>query len=206
MRRDFERAAPHIKALAEFASDHEISQWQDFGWFLEGWSHWHAGNRVAGIMEMRRAVSRLAEQSFVLLDGLFKSVLAKAEGEGGEIEAALSTIESAIAVSERTGQRTYDSEVLRTRGEILAQQNPADSASAEQSFLAAIAVAQAQKTRSFELRAALSLAKLYRPIGRDAEANAVLGPALEGFSPTREFPEIEEARLFMAANDAGARS
>jgi hypothetical protein len=55
------------------------------------------------------------------------------------------------------------------------------------------------KRRKFELRAALSLAKLYQSTNRAAEADAVLTPALAGFSPTPEFPEIEEARRLLAA-------
>ena len=66
-------------------------------------------------------------------------------------------------------------------------------------FLAAIAVAQQQKARSFELLAALSLAKLYRTTGRPADAQSALGAALEGFSPTPEFPQIAEAIEFVAA-------
>ena len=95
---------------------------------------------------------------------------------------------SALAESARTGQRWFDAELHRIRGEILLKQNPADPAPAEAAFLAAIAVAQQQKARSFELRAALSLAKLYQSTGRPIDAHDVLGPALEGFSPTPEFP------------------
>jgi predicted ATPase len=66
-------------------------------------------------------------------------------------------------------------------------------------LLTAIAVAQQQKARSFELRAALSLARLYQSTGRAADAHAVLAPALAGFSPTSEFPEIAEAQILLAA-------
>jgi SAM domain (Sterile alpha motif) len=67
-------------------------------------------------------------------------------------------------------------------------------------------VAQQQKARSFELRAALSLAKLYQSTGRAADAHAVLAPALEGFSPTPEFPEIAEARGVLAALIKGGKA
>jgi predicted ATPase len=138
-----------------------------------------------------------AEQNFVILDGLFKAVLAEAEAQGGEIEAALSTIDSALAVSNRTGQRSDDAETHRVRGEILLRQNPAAPAPAEAAFLAAIAVAQQQQARSFELRAALSLAKLYQSTGRPIDAYDILGPALAGFSPTPEFPQIAEAKALL---------
>ena len=72
-------------------------------------------------------------------------------------------------------------------------------APAEEAFLTAIAVAQQQKARSFELRAALSLAKLYQSTGCAADAHAILAPTLEGFSPTPEFSEIAEAQALLAA-------
>ena len=89
----------------------------------------------------------------------------------------------------------------RIHGEILLKRDPADTAAAEQSLQAAIAIAQSQKARSFELRAALSLAKLYRTADRDADAHAVLAPAVEGFPPTRQFPELTEALTLLAALD-----
>jgi hypothetical protein len=64
---------------------------------------------------------------------------------------------------------------------------------------AAIAIAQSQMARSFELRAALCLAKLYRAANRDADAHAVLAPAVEGFPPTRQFLEVTEAQTLLAA-------
>jgi hypothetical protein len=70
---------------------------------------------------------------------------------------------------------------------------------AEDAFLTAIAIAQQQKARSFELRAALSLAKLYQSTDRPADAHAVLAAALKGFSPTPEFPKIEQAQVLLAA-------
>ena len=90
------------------------------------------------------------------------------------------------------------------RGEILLELNPADPALAADAYLTAISVAQAQKARCFELRAALALAKLYRACRRDADAHAALGPALEGFAATPEFPEIAEALALLAALEARA--
>jgi hypothetical protein len=79
---------------------------------------------------------------------------------------------------------------------VLVKHNPAP---AEGAFLAAIAVAQQQKARSFELRSPLSLAKLYQSVGRPIEAHDILGPALQGFSPTPEFPQIAEAKALFEA-------
>jgi predicted ATPase len=80
---------------------------------------------------------------------------------------------------------------------MLVRREPTDFAEAEKALQTAVAVAQAQKAGSFELRAALSLAKLYQSTGRPAEAHAVLAPALEGFAPTPEMPEIDEAQALL---------
>ena len=82
---------------------------------------------------------------------------------------------------------------------MLLKRDPAKTASAEEALQTAIAVAQRQGTRSFELRAALALAKLYQSTGSPAEAHAVLAPALDGFSPTPEMPEIAEAEALLEA-------
>jgi predicted ATPase len=85
------------------------------------------------------------------------------------------------------------------RGETLLKRDPANTAPAEDAFLTAIAVAQQQKARSFELRAALDLARLYNSTGRSADAHALLVSALRDFSPTPELPEIAEAQTLLAA-------
>jgi adenylate cyclase len=82
--------------------------------------------------------------------------------------------------------------------------NPAIVGPAEKAYRTAIAIARRQGARSFTLRASLALAKLYRSTGRPAEAHAVLAPALEGFSPTPEMPEITQAQALLAALDNGA--
>ena len=88
---------------------------------------------------------------------------------------------------------------MRARGEMLLRRDPANPAPAEEALLTAIAVAKQQGTRSFELRTALLLAKLYPSIGRDADAHSVLALALEGFSPTPEMPEIAEAQALLGS-------
>ena len=128
-----------------------------------------------------------------------EAALAEAEARAGETDAGLRRLDDALAELERTEQRWYEAELYRIRGEIPLQRDPADNAAAEQYLQAATAIAQSQKARSFELRAALSLAKLYRAANRDADAHAVLAPAVEGFPPTRQFPALAEAQTLLAA-------
>ncbi len=193
MQGDFAAAAEDGVAVADLADEHDLSLWRAFGVFLKGSAAWREGEKDRGLAEMRRGATLIQEQNAAIFEGLIKVTLAEAEAHDGDLVGALATLDGAIALSERTGQRAWDAEVFRTRGEILLKQNPAVPGPAEHAFLTAIAIAQAQKVRAFELRAALALAKLHRTAGLDAQARAVLVPALQGFAPTPEFPEMAEA-------------
>jgi predicted ATPase len=102
-------------------------------------------------------------------------------------------------IAAQTGEHWADGFLHRLRGEILLKCNPGDAAEAEEAFGTAVTVAKQQGARSYELRASLSLAKLYQSTGHLADAHAVLAPALEGFAPTPEMPEIAEAQALLAA-------
>jgi predicted ATPase len=138
------------------------------------------------------------KQNVLIFDGLLKIALAEAEARAGDADRAVGILDEALATSDRTGHRAFEAELHRVRGETLLKRDPANVAPAEGAFLTAIAVAKQQGTRSFELRAALSLAKLYQPTDRLVEAHAVLAPALDGFAPTPEMPEIAEAQALLA--------
>jgi hypothetical protein len=86
-----------------------------------------------------------------------------------------------LTISQETGERFSDPYLHRLRGDILLKRDPAKPALAEEAFQTAIAIARQQGARSFDLLAALALAKLYQSIGRPADAHAVLAPAIEGF-------------------------
>ena len=117
---------------------------------------------------------------------------------------AIAIVDEALAACENTGYRAFEAELRRARGEILLRRDAADRDAAEGEFRSAIDVARQQRARSFVLRAALSLAKLHQSVNRPADARAVLAPALKGFSPTDEMPEIAEAQALLVAIEAGA--
>jgi predicted ATPase len=165
--------------------------------FLEGSAKAESGALGGGLEDMRRGAELLREQNVLLFDGLLKIALAEAEARAGDPGHAIAILDEALAMSDRTGLRAFEAELHRARGELLWKRDPANSALAEEAFLTAIAVAQTQKTRSFELRAALALAKLHQATDSPADAHAVLAPALEGFSPTSQMPEIAKAQALL---------
>jgi predicted ATPase len=128
----------------------------------------------------------------------YQGLLAEIEAQG-DAEGAWTRIEEALALARDTGEHWSDALLYRLRGEVLLNRDPANTAPAEEAFLTAITIAQQQKARSLELRAALDLARLYNSTSPSVEAHALLAPALKGFSPTPEFPEIAEAQALLSA-------
>jgi adenylate cyclase len=200
LRRNPEAVAIHSQALADIRSRYDLpAWWAGIAVFFQGWAKRTDSAEGSGLAEMRRGLATYREQGFVLHLPSLEAALAEAEASAGETDAGLRRLDDALAQLERTEKRSYEAEMHRIRGEILRKRDPANTAAAEQSLQAAIAIAQSQKARSFELRAALALAKLYRAANRDADAHAVLAPAVEGFPPTQQFPELTEAQTLLAA-------
>ena len=149
-------------------------------------------------MQLRQALAAYTDQGNKFLVPFFQGLLAEIEAQD-DAEGGLSRIEEGLALADKTGERWSDAFLHRLRGQILLKRDPANTVSAKDAFLTAIAIAQQQKARSFELRAALDLARLYNSTSRSADAQALLSSALRDFSPTPEFSEITEMQMLLAA-------
>ena len=196
MRRDPMSASRNASELAQLAREHDLTMFRAFAVFLEGWAA-VSRKEPAGLDGMRGGVDLLREQSVLMFDGLLKIVLAESEAEAGDLDRAIAILDEALATVDRTGYRAFEAELHRARGDTLLKRDAADPSSAEEALQTAVAIASRQGTRSFELRAALSLARLYESTARPVEAHSVLAPALEGFSPTPKMPEIAEAQALI---------
>ena len=205
MRGDHARATLDAFEITQLAHEHDMDLWRAFGLFLEGWATSQSGDPAQGLADMRRGAELLRAQNVLVFDGLVKIGLAKVEAHEGDPDRALLILDEALTEADRLGYRAFEAELNLARGELLRKRVSA-ATPVEDAFLTAIAVAKHQSARSFELRAALALAQLYQSTGRPADVHAVLASALEGFAPTPEFPEIEEALALLAASGAGTHS
>jgi predicted ATPase len=149
-------------------------------------------------MQLRQALAAVTDQGNKFVVPFYQGLLAEIEAQG-DAEGALTRIDEALTLAGETGEHWSDAFLHRCRGEILLKRDPAITAPVEDAFLTAITLAQQQKARSFELCAALSLAKLYQSTDRSADAYALLASALKGFSPSPELPEIAEAQTLLSA-------
>ena len=108
-------------------------------------------------------------------------------------------MEEGLTNSERTGQHSQDADLHRVRGDILLQAEPPDPSAAEGAYRKALDVARVQGARTFELQAAVPLARLLQSTNRRLEAHDVLIAALDRFAPTPALPAIAEAEALRAA-------
>ncbi len=127
----------------------------------------------------------------------FDDCAAEAEAQSGEIEGALATIDAVLGETERHGQRWFEAETYRVRGEILLRHNPANTGPAEEAFATVLAIAQAQKARTFELRAAMSMARLWRDQGRLQQARKPLPPVYGWFTGHADTSDLKDAKALL---------
>ncbi|MBV8473726.1 MAG: AAA family ATPase [Hyphomicrobiales bacterium] len=196
MRRDTRSVAQNAFELAALVREHDLTGFRGAALFLEAWADAVAGESD-GLDRMRRGVELLGEQNLLWFDGLLRIAHSEVECRASNVERAVALLDEGLAIAERTGYRAFEAGLHRARGDILLGNDPASAAQAEDALRRAIVVAKSQSARGFELQAALGLAKLYQSTSRPAEAHAVLAPALEGFAPTPEMPEIAEAHALM---------
>jgi len=193
-RDDFSSTRLAVEPLLALTEEHNLKTYADVCQVFANWVR----DPESGARGLRQAL-----ESYVGLGNRssapsFYGMLAELEAMTGGYDSALMQIDKGLAIADETEERFTDPYLHRLRGECLLKREPGNCAPAEEAFQTSIAIARQQGARSYELLAALSLAKLYQSTGRAAEACAILTPALDGFSPTAEMPEINDAQALLA--------
>jgi MalT-like TPR region len=165
-----------------------------------GYATWARGllqrEPAAAANEIQEIIAAKLERKELMVLYHWQGMLAELQNAAGAFDDALSSVARGLKFAEQTGGHRMDSFLHRVRGDIFVKRDPA---AAEAAYREALRIAREQGTRTLELQAAHALAKLYQSTNRGADAHAVLVTALEGFSPTPEFPEIEAARALLIA-------
>ena len=199
LRGDAAAALSAAEALEALGREHGMPFWRVRAELNMGWARGRLHDAAAGAEDLRQALAVSADRGGIGDAWFYNVLLAELEAETLGADVALTHIDEALALADRVEHRCNLAFPHRLRGDLLLKRDPSNPAPAEEAFRAALAIAKQQGARSWGLRAALSLARLYQSTGRPADAHAVLAPALEGFAPTPEMPEIAEAQTLLAA-------
>jgi predicted ATPase len=112
-------------------------------------------------------------------------------------EAGLTALAEALTLADTTGERWYAPELYRLRGELLLQQNSDNQAEAETCFHHALDIARSQQAKSFELRTATSLSRLWQQQGKRQAAHALLAPVYNWFTEGFDTADLKDAKVLL---------
>jgi predicted ATPase len=125
------------------------------------------------------------------------ALLSEGYSSVGQTERGLTAVGEALAVVAKHGEGYYEGEVNRLQGEFLLKQTPSNTSEAETCFQKALSVARAQQAKSWELHAAISLARLWRQQGKATDAREVLAPVYQWFTEGFDTADLQQAKALL---------
>ncbi len=216
-----ERPLTHERAEAvlALATEHGIAQRWASSTVLLGWTLAEQGRVAEGIAQMRQGLAAWQATGAAIWRPYFLALLAEACVQGGQVEEGLAVLAEALAAVDKTEERLYEAELYRLKGELLLRQavavdlHPTSTAilimaesdegatgrsprliEVEACFQQALAIARRQQAKSLELRAALSLSRLWQQQGKRAEAYELLAPIYGWFTEGFDTADLQEAK------------
>jgi predicted ATPase len=195
MRRDAQALKGYAEELVQLARDRGLQGWIPAGTCFRGEALAMLGQVEEGMAQMREGMAAYQYRgAHVHLPG-FLSSLAEAQAKTSHLEEGLATLVEALAMVEQTGERHWEAELRRLRGDLLLAQG--DEAKAVASLRSAIKIARRQKAKSWELRATMSLARLRRRQGKTDEAQQMLAEILGWFTEGFDTADLREAKTLL---------
>ncbi len=197
-RREVRATQERAEAAVSLSQEQGFAQWMAIGSMLRGWALLaHQGRVKEGIEQISQGMIAYRATGAEIQRPHFLALLAEAYGTIGEPEAGLTALAEALALVDTTGERWYESECYRLKGVLLLQQNAVHQAEAENCFQEAITVAQTQQAKSWELRAATSLAGLWQQQGKRQEAYDLLAPVYNWFTEGFDTADLKDAKALL---------
>jgi predicted ATPase len=185
----------HTDQLQALAAEHGLGQYRAICLIERGWCLAASGRADEGIRLVTVGLAGWDELGFLIWRPWALTVLADACRMAGQWQAALEHLGEAQRLAEETGDRWYQAETLRLTGDVLLAMS--DPAAAEARYHEAVAIAQQQSAKLWELRASTSLVRLWRDQGKRAEAQALLAPVYNWFTEGFGTPVLQEAKALL---------
>lgn len=173
-----------------------------FSIIFRGWGLVRQGHGEEGLAELRRGIEAYLATGAQLGRLYFIALLAEVYGQTGQRETGLQLLNEAIRVAAEKGERFYEAELYRLRGELLLEQNQIDVDLAEQSLQQALAIARRQGAVALELRAALHLSRRWAQQGQAEKGLRLLREVYDKFTEGFESPDLKQASLMLKGGEA----
>jgi predicted ATPase len=187
-----DRCLPSAEAAIQIASEYRLPQWLAFANICRGFAVVGLGQRTEGIAQLQTGLADWHETGARVLDTQWLGFTAEACAQAGRFDDALAALDRASATAAATGECYYQAELHRLRGAVLAETG--EAAEAALWLQQATDTAWRQQAKSLELRAAMSLARLWAEQGRHAEAYDLLAPVYGWFTEGFDTADLKDAK------------
>jgi class 3 adenylate cyclase/tetratricopeptide (TPR) repeat protein len=187
----------HAEEAIALSNEHGFPFWLGWGLVCRGWSLSALGQGDEGLALVKRGLALARDTGGVVHTPWALTLLAESQARLGHPAVGLRHAVDAAQVMEKTDERFSEAELHRVRGDLLAATG--DQAAAEQNYTEALGVAKRQGARTFELRAATSLARLWRDQGKRREARDLLAPVYGSFTEGFGTPVLQDAKALLAS-------
>jgi hypothetical protein len=197
LRREPERMRARAEARLALANESGFLTGRAISEIYLGWADAMAGDLDGGLARMRRHMLELKAAGSEYINDRCLAFIATALVRMGRFDEGFSAIDEAFPFIERSGQRYYEAEMHRLKGELLLARDSSNAAQAEKSFRTAIEVARKQHAKSWELRATTSLARLLAKEGHRDEARAMLADIYNFFTEGFDTADLKDAKALL---------
>jgi predicted ATPase len=213
LRREPRTAQEYAEAVLAVCSEHRLVMYKAQATIMRGWTLIEQGRQEEGIEQMRQGFAAYQGTDTQLLRPHFWTLLAEALGKARKTEEGLRGLEESAEAAQLNGDASYLAELYRIKGEMLLIQpatravsqaasagkaafeaKPAAIVQADACFKQSIKIARQQKAKSWELRAAMSLARLYQKQGKHEEARGLLAQIYGRFTEGFDTADLREAK------------
>jgi predicted ATPase len=195
------REGHHVQESAEtvmrLCAEQGFAYFLPRGLILQGWVLVEQGQGEAGLVQIRQGLSAYRTTGAGHDLPKILALLAGAYGKVGQVEEGLSVLVEALDLVDKTGEGYYEAEIHRLKGALLLQLSADNHPEAETYFQKAMTIAQNQSTKSWELRAATSLARLWQCQGKRQEAHDLLAPVYHWFTEGFDTADLKDAKALL---------
>ncbi len=197
LRRDKAMVQAWGERMALLAAEQRLALQEATATVARGWVLSTQGQAKSSLSELQQGLDACVNLGMRMFEPLHRALLAEAHLHAGEAQLGLDVLEEGLRFVSRSGLHFWESELLRVKGMLLAHVSPDGQYEAENCCQEALVVARRQRAKSLELRAAMSLARLWCDQGRREEARDVLGPIYGWFTEGFDTPDLQDAKALL---------